>query len=104
MALGMNIRRSGPPRTDRESVAQNTFDILGGVLYILCICLEGGIFASHLVWLFRTREVRKTAEEGGKTFDDLADEYKRQGIEFAFAERGFGSSSRAGIMAVATSA
>ncbi|KAI1647109.1 uncharacterized protein F4817DRAFT_338506 [Daldinia loculata] len=66
---------------------QNSFDILGGVLYIVCILLESGIFLSHLIWLFRTRKLRKDAASRGKTFDDIAAEYEQQGISFKFAER-----------------
>ncbi|KAI0102706.1 PQ loop repeat-domain-containing protein [Nemania sp. FL0031] len=66
---------------------QNTFDILGGVMYIVCITLEIGIFISHLLWLFRTRQVRKEARLDGKTFDDVMTEYGQQGLPFKFAER-----------------
>lgn len=68
---------------------QNTFDILGGVLYILCILMEGAIFLSHLIWLFRTRKIRAQAKAEGKTFDDIAEEHRQQGVEFRFAERKF---------------
>ncbi|KAJ8120781.1 hypothetical protein O1611_g10276 [Lasiodiplodia mahajangana] len=66
---------------------QHAFDILGGVMYIVCITLEIGIFASHLLWLFRTRQVRKEANLDGKTFDDVMAEYEQQGLPFKFAER-----------------
>ncbi|KAI9814541.1 MAG: hypothetical protein M1832_005721 [Thelocarpon impressellum] len=39
-------------------VAQHTFDILGGCLYISCLILEAGIFTSHVLWLLRTRAAR----------------------------------------------
>lgn len=68
-------------------VAQETFDVLGGVLYILCILLEAGIFASHLLWRFRTRQIRKEAKLHGKTFDDVTAEYEQQGLPFPFSER-----------------
>ncbi|OTB19048.1 hypothetical protein K445DRAFT_345353, partial [Daldinia sp. EC12] len=55
--------------------AQNSFDILGGVLYIVCILLESGIFMSHLIWLFRTRKIRREAASRGKTFDNIAAEH-----------------------------
>ncbi|KAI8964575.1 PQ loop repeat-domain-containing protein [Daldinia sp. FL1419] len=67
--------------------AQNSFDILGGVLYIVCIVLESGIFLSHLIWLFRTRKLRKEAASRDKTFDDIAAEHEQQGIPFKFSER-----------------
>ncbi|KAI0845650.1 PQ loop repeat-domain-containing protein [Daldinia vernicosa] len=67
--------------------AQNSFDILGGVLYIVCILLESGIFLSHLIWLFRTRKLRKDAASRGKTFEDIVAEHEQQGISFKFAER-----------------
>lgn len=70
-------------------VAQNTFDILGGVLYIICALLEIGIFLSHIIWLIRTRKLRKQAKAEGKTFDELAAEIvaERGADNFAFAER-----------------
>ncbi|GAB1312249.1 hypothetical protein MFIFM68171_02459 [Madurella fahalii] len=68
-------------------VAQRTFDVLGGVLYIVCCLLEIGIFLSHLIWLARTHKIRKDAAAQGKTFDDVAAEYKVRGIAFKFAER-----------------
>ncbi|KAI1459913.1 PQ loop repeat-domain-containing protein [Annulohypoxylon moriforme] len=69
--------------------AQNSFDVLGGVLYIVCIVLETGIFLSHIIWLFRTRKLRKEAASNGKTFDDILAEHEEQGIPFKFAERKF---------------
>ncbi|KAK4145297.1 uncharacterized protein C8A04DRAFT_10661, partial [Dichotomopilus funicola] len=68
-------------------VAQNRFDVLGGVLYIICCILEIGIFSSHLVWLARTRKIRKAAAAEGKTFDAIAAEHEARGIPFKFAER-----------------
>jgi Na+-transporting methylmalonyl-CoA/oxaloacetate decarboxylase gamma subunit len=61
--------------------------VLGGVLYILCVLIEAVIFISHLIWRFRTRKIRAQAKSEGKTFDDISEEYKRENIEFRFAER-----------------
>ncbi|KAI1174806.1 PQ loop repeat-domain-containing protein [Nemania sp. FL0916] len=68
-------------------VAQQTFDILGGVMYIVCILLEIGIFSSHLIWLFRTRRIRAEAKLNDKTFDDVMAEHEQQGLPSNFAER-----------------
>lgn len=68
-------------------VAQNTFDLLGGIMYIICMLLEIGIFGSHLIWLLRTRNLRKEAAAEGKTFDDVMTEHRGQGVPFEFAER-----------------
>ncbi|KAK4162500.1 hypothetical protein QBC43DRAFT_215166, partial [Cladorrhinum sp. PSN259] len=68
-------------------VAQHTFDILGGILYIICCLLEIGIFLSHIIWLARTRKLRKEAAADGKTFDDVAAQYEASGTPFRFAER-----------------
>ncbi|ROW10131.1 hypothetical protein VMCG_02116 [Cytospora schulzeri] len=68
-------------------VAQTEFDVLGGVLYIICCALEAGIFASHIIWRLRTRKIRKEAKAQGKTFDDIAAEHEERGIPFKFAER-----------------
>lgn len=68
-------------------VTQNTFDVLGGVLYIICALLELGIFGSHLIWLARTRKLRKELQTKGKTFDEVAAEKKEKGEEWEWAER-----------------
>ncbi|MCJ1416448.1 hypothetical protein MMC32_002785 [Xylographa parallela] len=52
-------------------VAQDTFDVLGGCVYLVVVILEGGIFTSHCIWLFRTRKLRKRAKLQGVSFDDL---------------------------------
>ena len=52
-------------------VAQNTFDPLGGCLFIVCLVIEGGIFISHGIWLFRTRKIRAAAKASGQDFDEL---------------------------------
>jgi hypothetical protein len=44
-------------------VAQHTFDQLAGVMYIVCIALETGIFASHLIWMWRFRDHRRAENE-----------------------------------------
>ncbi|KAI9870755.1 MAG: hypothetical protein M1830_003580 [Pleopsidium flavum] len=47
--------------------------------------LETGIFASHVVWLLRTRKLRKQAKLAGQSFDDLPEaqpyQVKRLGTE-----------------------
>ncbi|KAB5562897.1 hypothetical protein GE09DRAFT_763407 [Coniochaeta sp. 2T2.1] len=68
-------------------VAQNTFDVTGGVVYIICCFLEVGIFASHIVWRIRTRKLRKAAAAEGKTFDDVLAEYEARGEPFHWADR-----------------
>ncbi|ERS98159.1 hypothetical protein HMPREF1624_04940 [Sporothrix schenckii ATCC 58251] len=70
-------------------VAQNTFDVLGGVIYIICALLEIGIFLSHIIWRIRTRKLRQQAKAEGKTFDELAAEIiaVRGADNFPFAER-----------------
>ncbi|OCK85241.1 hypothetical protein K432DRAFT_287162, partial [Lepidopterella palustris CBS 459.81] len=50
--------------------AQNTFDYLGGTLYIVCVLLEIGIFISQFIWLYRTRHIRRAAKKMGKTYDE----------------------------------
>ncbi|KAI9729836.1 MAG: ssk1 response regulator receiver [Cirrosporium novae-zelandiae] len=61
--------------------AQHSFDIMGGILYILCILLELGIFTSQFIWLFRTRGIRKRAKEAGVPFDEFpeAQEFQNKG-------------------------
>jgi hypothetical protein len=50
--------------------AQRTFDILGGVSYISVMLLEIGIVFFHLLWLWRTRHVRRAAKDCGKNYDE----------------------------------
>ena len=57
-------------------VAQTTFDPLGGVLFIIVAALESGIFMLHMIWLLRTRGLRKKAKELGIKFDDLPEARK----------------------------
>lgn len=52
-------------------VTQNTFDPLGGSLFIVCMFIEGGIFVSHGIWLFRTRKLRAIAKATGQDFDEM---------------------------------
>ena len=59
-------------------VAQQSFDVLGGVIYICCIMLEAGIFLSHIIWLLRTRKLRKQAKDAGIDFDDMPEAQKYQ--------------------------
>ncbi|KAK3388985.1 PQ loop repeat-domain-containing protein [Sordaria brevicollis] len=68
-------------------VTQNTFDVMGGVLYILCAVLELGIFGSHLIWLARTRRLRKRLKQEGRTFDEVLEEKKKDGEEWRWADR-----------------
>lgn len=62
--------------------------------------LELGIFVSHLIWLLRTRQVRREAKARGKTFDELAAEYETSGEPFKFAERKTKKSSRSRELSV----
>jgi hypothetical protein len=55
-------------------VAQQWFDALGASLYIACMVLETGIFASQAIWLWRVRHVRREAKKAGKTYDDFVKE------------------------------
>lgn len=51
-------------------VAQNTFDVLGGGLYLVNMVLEMGIIISQLIWLWRVRHVRREAKKAGMTYDE----------------------------------
>ncbi|KAJ5149253.1 PQ loop repeat protein [Penicillium atrosanguineum] len=51
--------------------AQGKFDILAGILYIIVVVLESGIYASHIIWRIRYRELRREAKMTGKSIDDL---------------------------------
>ncbi|KAI4128879.1 MAG: hypothetical protein LQ338_002509 [Usnochroma carphineum] len=57
-------------------VAQHTFDVLGGVQYIVCLLLEAGIFASQLLFLLRTRSLRRRAKELDVPFDEMPEARK----------------------------
>jgi hypothetical protein len=53
------------------------------------ILLEGGIAVCHVVWLFRSRRVRRQAKEQGKTFDEFVDALAPTDPGFAFQKRAF---------------
>ncbi|KNG44556.1 pq loop repeat-containing protein [Stemphylium lycopersici] len=55
-------------------VAQQWFDALGASLYIACMALETGIFASQAIWLWRVRHIRHEAKKAGKTYDEYVSE------------------------------
>lgn len=44
-------------------VAQTVLDPIGCALYLAVLVLEVGIFASHWIWLFRTRKQRRLENE-----------------------------------------
>lgn len=54
-------------------VAQQSFDVLGGVQYSVCAALEVGIFLSHGIWLWRSRKTRKLAKEAHLSYDEFVD-------------------------------
>ncbi|KKA21790.1 PQ loop repeat protein [Rasamsonia emersonii CBS 393.64] len=58
--------------------AEGSFDILGGVLYILCLLLEMGIYTSHIIWRLRNRKLLRQAKESGRTVDELLEELERE--------------------------
>lgn len=45
--------------------------------------IEMSMVVSHLVWLFRTRGIRKRAKKAGKTFDEFEEgiEWQSKGID-----------------------
>ena len=51
-------------------VAQRSFDVLGGTVYITCLVLECGIFVSHLMWWLCTYQGRKAAQARGEEYDN----------------------------------
>ncbi|RHZ63887.1 PQ-loop repeat-containing protein [Aspergillus thermomutatus] len=51
--------------------AQGTFDILGGIMYIIVVVLEAGIYVSHIVWRIRYRKLRKEAKAAGVSIDEM---------------------------------
>lgn len=62
-------------------VAQNSFDVLGGIQYSVCAALEVGIFASHGIWLWRSRKTRRLAKEAHLSYDEFMDENGAAGPE-----------------------
>ncbi|KAB2569438.1 putative membrane protein [Lasiodiplodia theobromae] len=50
-------------------IVQQTFDYLGGILYIVCMVLEIGIMLWHFSWVYRNRRTLKDAKRAGMTYD-----------------------------------
>ncbi|UPX10591.1 uncharacterized protein EKO05_0001242 [Ascochyta rabiei] len=61
-------------------IAQQWFDALGGSLYIACMLLETGIFASQAIWLWRVRHIRQEAKKAGKTYDEYVAEHPSKNL------------------------
>ncbi|KAK9551734.1 hypothetical protein V6Z88_005088 [Aspergillus fumigatus] len=40
-------------------------------MYIIVVVLEVGIYASHIVWRFRYRKLRKEAKAAGVSIDEM---------------------------------
>ncbi|KAF1945585.1 hypothetical protein EJ02DRAFT_431382 [Clathrospora elynae] len=83
-------------------VAQQWFDALGSSLYIACMVLETGIFASHAIWLWRVRYIRAEAAKAGKTYDEYVAENPNKKLShsestdtFVDVERGLEKASAA---------
>ena len=51
--------------------AQHTFDILGGIGYIVVLIMEIGIWGLQIIWLWRTSNVRREARKVGLAYDDF---------------------------------
>ncbi|GAM36529.1 PQ-loop repeat protein [Talaromyces pinophilus] len=62
--------------------AQGTFDILGGILYLVVFLAEVGLFASHVIWRLRHRKLVRAAKESGKSLEEfLAEEGDGKDVE-----------------------
>ncbi|KAJ9295568.1 hypothetical protein DTO271G3_6024 [Paecilomyces variotii] len=60
--------------------AQGSFDILGGIMYIIVVVLEGGIYISHIIWRICNRKLLKEAKAAGMSVDEML-ELKRKESE-----------------------
>jgi hypothetical protein len=72
-------------------VTQNEFDVLFGTMYALCCAIEMSMVASHMIWLIRTRGIRKRAKAAGETFDEYEEgvEWQAKGIDIEEKVRHF---------------
>ncbi|KAJ9317463.1 hypothetical protein DTO271D3_2284 [Paecilomyces variotii] len=59
-------------------VAQGSFDILGGIMYIIVVVLEGGIYISHIIWRIRNRKLLKEAKAAGKSVDEMLELQRKE--------------------------
>lgn len=62
-------------------VAQHTFDVLGGSMYIVAMTLETGIALSQAIWLYRVRHVRSEAKKLGMTYDEYVAAHPSKKLE-----------------------
>ncbi|ODH52074.1 hypothetical protein GX48_01863 [Paracoccidioides brasiliensis] len=49
---------------------EGTFDILGGIMFVVVLILELGIFASHIIWRLHFCKERKAAKASGMSIDE----------------------------------
>jgi hypothetical protein len=61
-------------------VAQQWFDALGSSIFIACIFLETGIFASQAIWLYRVRHVRREAKKAGMSYNKYVAAHPSKGL------------------------
>ncbi|KAL8687039.1 MAG: hypothetical protein Q9224_005270, partial [Gallowayella concinna] len=79
--------------------AQHTFDILGGVMYAACATIELGIFLSHGIWLYRTRDIRRRAKEAEMEWEEFPEAQEWQEKRWKFGriwKRGAGQEPSSG--------
>lgn len=67
-------------------MVQNTFDVLGGVMYAGCATIEASIFVSQAVWLVRTRNIRARAKEADSSWAEFpeAQEWQQGGLKLTW--------------------
>lgn len=61
-------------------IAQQWFDALGSSIFIACLFLETGIFASQAIWLYRVRHVRREAKKAGVSYDEYVAAHPSKGL------------------------
>ncbi|ORY18258.1 PQ loop repeat protein-like protein [Clohesyomyces aquaticus] len=85
-------------------VAQVEFDVLFGCLYVVCCGIEMGIAISHLIWMYRTRYIRRRAKEAGMDFDRFPEAVEWQsggiGVRWEAVKRRMRLSEKIGVEGV----
>lgn len=58
-------------------------------MYIGCATIEAGIFLSQIIWLYRTRAIRKRAHEARLTFEEFPEgqEWQSKGWQWGLKGR-----------------
>ncbi|ORY67668.1 uncharacterized protein BCR38DRAFT_473021 [Pseudomassariella vexata] len=83
--IGLTFGMFGALNSCFSMVVQQPYNILNPALYMSTFVLEFGLLLAHVGWLYRTRAARRDAAAQGISFDELANDYAKNGLFFKWS-------------------